>query len=301
LYSRDSHEPPPGSIFASNISGWRIAMKRLLIGISAAASLLATGALAADLPMKAPVYKAPEVVYDWTGFYVGGNVGYSWGNAANTTTVDRFLTGLPLPGALVATNTIGNDVNGIIGGGQIGYNWQLHGGWLVGLEADFQGSGEKGSSSVNCVACSDDGTNITTTLNQKLDWFGTVRGRIGVLPSPDALLYLTGGLAYGKFDVNGNAVGNINLTNVVLPGASSTKAGWTAGVGFETRIVGNWTWKLEYLYMDLGSVGAGPVPLTGILVPVRTVAGLSYASHFTDNILRAGINYKFGGPVVAKY
>jgi outer membrane immunogenic protein len=276
-------------------------MKRLWVGIAAAASLAATGALAADLPTKAPIYKAPEVVYDWTGFYVGGNVGYSWGNAANGTTVDRFLTGAPLPGLLNGTNGSSNDVNGIIGGGQFGYNWQLRGGWLFGLEADFQGSGEKGSGAVTCSACSDDGTPIIANLSQKLDWFGTARARVGVLPSPDALLYLTGGLAYGKVDVSGNAVGNFNLTNVILPGASSTKAGWTAGVGFEARIVGNWTWKLEYLYMDLGSVGAGPVPLTGILVPVRTVGGLSYTSHFTDNILRAGINYKFGGPMVANY
>jgi outer membrane immunogenic protein len=276
-------------------------MKRLWVGIAAAASLAATGALAADLPTKAPIYKAPEVVYDWTGFYVGGNVGYSWGNAANGTTVDRFLTGAPLPGLLNGTNGSSNDVNGIIGGGQFGYNWQLRGGWLFGLEADFQGSGEKGSGAVTCSACSDDGTPIIANLSQKLDWFGTARARVGVLPSPDALLYLTGGLAYGKVDVSGNAVGNFNLTNVILPGASSTKAGWTAGVGFEARIVGNWTWKLEYLYMDLGSVGAGPVPLTGILVPVRTVGGLSYTSHLTDNILRAGINYKFGGPMVANY
>ena len=69
----------------------------------------------------------------------------------------------------------------------------------------------------------------------------------------------------------------------------------------EGRISGNWTAKLEYLYMDLGTVSAGPIALTGILVPVRTTTAASYSSHFTDNILRVGVNYHFSGPVVARY
>jgi outer membrane immunogenic protein len=73
------------------------------------------------------------------------------------------------------------------------------------------------------------------------------------------------------------------------------------GAGVEGVIGGNWTAKLEYLYMDLGTVSGGPIQLTGILVNLRTVAGLSYSSHFTDNIVRVGVNYHFNGPVVAKY
>jgi outer membrane immunogenic protein len=283
------------------------AMKRMLLGIAAATSLFATGALAADLAAKAPVYtKAPayiEPAYNWSGFYLGANLGYSWGNSDNSTTIDRFLTGLPLPGALIGTNNASNSADGVIGGGQIGYNWQITN-WLVGLEADIQGSGEKGSSAITCLNCADDGTNIVTNLNQKLDWFGTVRGRIGILATPDVLLYGTGGLAYGEVNVGASATGNTGNgtpTTVVLPGTSSTRVGWTAGAGVEGHIGGNWTAKLEYLYMDLGTVSGGPAELTGILVPARTVAGLSYSSHFTDNIVRVGVNYHFGGPVVAKY
>jgi outer membrane immunogenic protein len=282
-------------------------MKRLLIGISAAASLLATGAFAADLPVKAPVYtKAPayvEPVFTWTGFYLGGNVGYSWGNADNSTTLDRFLTGLPLPGTLVGTNTGSNNANGVIGGAQAGYNWQMSN-WLVGLETDIQGSDERGSSTITCLGCADVGTNITTNLTQRLNWFGTFRGRAGVLATPDVLLYATGGLAYGEVNVGGSVTGDgaIGTTTVVLPGTSSTRTGWTAGAGVEGHIGGNWTAKLEYLYVDLGTVSGGPVELLGILVPVRVAPGLSYSSHFTDNIVRVGINYHFnGGPVVAKY
>ncbi len=277
-------------------------MKHLLIGISAAATLLATGALAADLPMKAPVYKAPEPVFNWTGFYVGGNLGYGAGNEANSATVDQFLTGLPLPGVLNGTNSARNAVDGMIGGGQIGYNWQMAN-WLLGLEADIQYSDQRhGSSAVTCLACSDDGSNIVTTLNQSLDWFGTARGRAGFLVSPELLFYATGGLAYGNVNVTGSASGNFNAaTTVLLPGNSSTRVGWTVGAGTEWHLAGNWTAKFEYLYMDLGTINGGPVPLTGILVPVRTEAGLSYSSHFTDNIVRVGVNYHFNGPMGAPF
>jgi outer membrane immunogenic protein len=278
-------------------------MKRMLIGIAAAASLVASGAFAADLPAKAPYVKAPIMpVWTWTGFYGGLNIGYGAGQADNSTTINRFLTGLPLPGALIGTNSANNAVDGLIGGAQIGYNWQITN-WLVGLEADIQGSDQRrGSSSIVCLRCSDDGSNIVTNLNQSLDWFGTVRGRAGILASPDTVFYATGGLAYGSVNVGGTATGNFNGTTVILPGNSSTRFGWTVGAGVETHIGGAWTAKLEYLYMDLGSVNGGPIGLTGILAPVRTEAGLSYSSHFTDNIFRAGVNYHFNEPaVVAKY
>jgi outer membrane immunogenic protein len=277
-------------------------MKRMLMGIAAAASLAATGAFAADLPArtytKAPVYVEP--IFNWTGFYVGGNVGYSWGNSDNSTTITRFLTGQPLLATLNGTNTASNNANGVIGGGQFGYNWQMQN-WLFGLEADIQGSGERGSSAITCLRCSDDNANIVTNLTQRLDWFGTARGRIGALVTPTVLLYGTGGLAYGEVNVGGSASGNFNGLTVAIPGNSSTRAGWTLGAGVEGVIGGNWTAKLEYLYMDLGTVSGGPIPLTGILVATRTTAGLSYSSHFTDNIVRVGVNYHFNGPVVAKY
>jgi outer membrane immunogenic protein len=269
-------------------------MKRLLIGISVAASLFATGALAADLPVKAPVYKAPPPVFTWTGFYAGGNIGYSGGHADNSATIDRFLTGLPLPGVLNGTNSASNAANGALGGGQIGYNWQITN-WLVGLETDIQAQRLRGSSPITCVACSDDGTNILTNLSQGSNWFGTFRGRAGILASPDTLFYATGGLAYSDVTVAGTATGNFNGTTVTLPSNSTTRVGWTAGAGVEQHFGGNWTWKVEYLYMDFGTVNGGPIPLTGILVPVRTEAGLSYSSHFTDNVLRVGVNYHFNG------
>ena len=274
-------------------------MRRILIGGVAIASLLAaTSVFAADLPArtytKAPVMVDPG--YNWSGFYVGGNIGYSWGRSRNTETLSDLATGTAL-----FTNTSSNDVNGVIGGGQVGYNWQASN-WLFGLEADIQGSGEKGSSTIVCVACGDGPSNITSNLTQKLDWFGTVRGRAGILVTPTVLLYGTGGLAYGEVATGGSITGPtllVPLATVALPGASSTRVGWTAGAGVEGRISGNWTAKLEYLYMDLGTVDAGPATTT-IVNTLRRPVAVSYSSHFTDNILRVGLNYHFSGPV-ARY
>jgi outer membrane immunogenic protein len=247
----------------------------MLTGIAAVTSLLATSAFAADLPMR-PYTKAPLFVESvfWTGFYVGGNVGYSLGRSSNTETISNSLTG-----AIVATGTSRDNVNGVIGG-----------------------SRERGFTMLVCPGCGNGPSDITSTLTQKLAWFGTVRGRAGVLVTPAVLLYGTGGLAYGELDTAGSISGQTaqGPGTSVFPRLDSTRVGWTAGAGIEGRIGGNWTAKLEYLYMDLGTVSFGPLA-TNILVPVRTNDGASYSSHFTDNILRVGVNYIFNAPVVAKY
>jgi outer membrane immunogenic protein len=291
-------------------------MKRILIGSAAALTLFtATGALAADLPAK--VYtKAPVVgaiVYDWTGFYIGGNVGYSWGrertdgNLTGTQNVSVFRTAGPTLFTSVTTPLgtlplIGRaDVNGFIGGGQAGYNWQ-RANWLFGLEADIQGSDEKATADVCTVAGCPLGTTVLTA-NYKLDWFGTARGRVGFLPMDRVLLYATGGLAYGHLSASAPL---IPLT------WGSTRAGWTVGAGIEAAIDRNWSVKLEYLYMDLGNIGSSGTTLaTAVNAPNTPGAGFNtvtttaltsaFTTRFTDNIVRAGINYRFSGPLVAKY
>ncbi|HLX13602.1 MAG TPA: outer membrane beta-barrel protein, partial [Bradyrhizobium sp.] len=268
------------------------------IGMTTVASLLATSAFAADLPMRSYYTKAPvfaEPLFNWTGFYIGGNLGYSLGSSSNTETISNSLTGASVAGAAR------DNVNGFIGGGQFGYNWQMSR-WVAGLEGDIQGSRERGFATLVCTGCGDGPSNITSTLTQHLAWFGTVRGRAGFLVTPAVLLYGTGGLAYGELDTAGSISGPTlqGAGSAVFPNLNSTRVGWTAGAGIEGAIGGNWTAKLEYLYMDLGTASFGPLA-TNILVPIRTNAGASYSSHFTDNILRVGVNYKFDSPVVARY
>jgi outer membrane immunogenic protein len=262
-------------------------MKKLL---TAAAGIVALGisgsAFAADLPL--PV-KAPPLPswYDWTGFYIGANGGYSWGRGATSYTV-----------AGVAPFSTTQNINGGLGGGQIGYNWQFNRNWLLGIEADIQGTGERGSSGLPTIVIPPGfgilpipGTTTTASLSQSLPWFGTVRGRLGVEPVDRWLLYVTGGLAYGQ--LNSNLGTTTTTTTGAVAAASSsanvTRAGWTVGGGVEWAFWNRWSAKLEYIYMDLGTfnltfAGTGPY------------ATVATSTHFTDNIFRAGINYNFGGP-----
>jgi outer membrane immunogenic protein len=178
-------------------------------------------------------------------------------------------------------------------------------GWVWGLEADIQGSDEKGTRNFICPTgvCTPTvgtlavfpGPAVPVALSQKIDWFGTVRARGGVLVTPQVLLYATGGLAYGEVDSSAA----IGLVPTVFPTTSTTNVGWTVGAGVEGAIGGNWTAKLEYLYVDLGKANGSFVTTIGGLG--GGVLASNYSSHVTDNILRVGINYRFDGSVVARY
>lgn len=270
-------------------------------------------ASAADL---APRYtKAPPViveVWNWTGFYIGGNAGYSWGRSNSDVTYYNTATGLPIVPPAGSITSAAFDMDGGIAGGQAGYNWQT-GSWVWGVEADIQWSGEKGRANYLCAATvvpaggvclpgltflPPGATGTTLALDQSLEWFGTARLRGGILATPRVLLYATGGLAYGSLKTTGTLSGfNGNGGVVAVSGSSTeTRLGWTVGAGVEGKITQNWSAKLEYLYMDLGRYDS----LSLSLAPASLI-GARVSSHFTDHILRAGINYQFGGPVVAKY
>jgi outer membrane immunogenic protein len=258
-------------------------------------------ASAADLAPQTYTKAPPPVVavYDWTGFYIGGNIGYSWGRSSDASTLTNGA------GTVLFASADKTNLDGVLGGGQIGYNWQAQN-WVFGLEADIQGTDEKGSRGYICPTgvCTvftgiffnapPPGPAVPVTLSQKIDWFGTVRGRVGFLASPQVLLYATGGLAYGGINssetIGAAALGFSN---------TSTNVGWTVGAGIEGVIGGNWTAKLEYLYVDLGSVSGS------YLTTIPALGGgfltSNYSSRITDNVLRVGVNYKFGGPVVARY
>jgi outer membrane immunogenic protein len=277
-----------------------IEMKKFLLGgVTFAALAIAGPAIAADIP--APVYKAPVVaplpIYDWTGFYIGLNGGYSWGRSAT----DYTVAGLP-----VFSTT--QKLNGWVAGGQAGYNWQFNRNWVFGVEADIQATGQKGTATLAGVTvCPPAGvavfpcTTTTGSFEQKLPWLGTARLRLGFLPSDHWMLYVTGGLAYGEVETTATvntavafAGGPVIASASAVASANTTRAGWTVGGGAEWVISGPWTAKLEYLYVDLGTVSNTFTGL-GAFTPLTT------SSHVTDNIVRVGLNYRFGGPVVAKY
>jgi outer membrane immunogenic protein len=259
-------------------------MKKHIAGAAGfiAALALTGSALAADMPLKAP---PPALsMFNWTGFYLGLDGGYSWGRSRTRATVSNVTGDLG-----TASNSF--NLDGGIFGGQIGYNWQA-GNIVYGLETDIQWSDEKGSTIFTCnLACAAvaGAPGATAAFNQKLDWFGTFRGRLGMTMTPTMLLYATGGLAYGNVKSSAIVSGFGGGGGVTAPVVSfnTTHAGWTVGAGIETQLMGNWTGKLEYLYMDLGRyTGNGT-----LLTTVPPLLG-NFSSRVTDNIFRAGINYK---------
>ncbi|WP_424630475.1 outer membrane protein [Bradyrhizobium sp. SYSU BS000235] len=244
---------------------------------------------------------------NWTGWYAGANAGGGWGRAHADAVFDprsRFDT--------AAVDSTSNTINGALGGLQAGYNVQS-GAFLFGVETDIQATSQQGdaqstvtlSSRNLCLSpCVEPPPTITKApfdTAQKLPWFGTLRGRVGIAPSDGWLVYATGGLAYGE--IKSSATFTIPPGNACLapctptPGGSitgnfnQTRAGWVAGAGVETALGGHWSGKLEYLHLDFGDMSntfaaIAIAPFSGTL---RTNARL------TTDILRVGVNYRFGG------
>jgi outer membrane immunogenic protein len=246
-------------------------MKKLLVAGISAAALCGAPALAADIPTKAPapayVGKGPVAapIFNWTGFYVGIEGGGGWGSTKHTN----------------ANNGISSSRDNISGGlfgATYGYNWQS-GPWVLGLEGDISWSGIKDTfNSNNGAFCT---APIVCVTN--LRWLGTDRARFGY--AWDRLLvYGTVGVAYG--DVKGNIVGAPGF-----PVGHSTRSGLIFGGGVEWAFAPNWSAKAEYLRTDLGDK--------------ITYIGIEKISLKDVDIVRVGINYKFGdvgkGPVYAKY
>ncbi len=202
-------------------------------------------------------------------------------------------------GAIPATGANGAD--GFIGGGQTGYNYQIDS-FVLGLELDVDGATGLGSSNVLL------GPNvgfdpITTGSEQRLDWLGTLRGRIGWTPIERLLIYGTGGLAFGKSTASFSVVAPAGLPPLADFVSSSVSVGWAAGGGIEYALPDNWSnWsvKVEYLYYDLGNTST-----TAAYVYAPESSTLTGQIRHSGNIVRAGLNYKFDygapAPVVAKY
>ena len=165
---------------------------RLFVGILATAAV--TGmARAADLPL--PTKAPPAPLYDWTGFYVGGNVGYGWGHTDVTGSSSSVLLGVATPSTFAG----GLNSSGVLGGGQIGFNYQFAPHWVAGIEADIDGAGINGSTNT-CSATTAGVAVGCDTAALKLTDFGTVRGHLGYAWN-NMLLFGTGGIRLGpEFD-----------------------------------------------------------------------------------------------------
>jgi outer membrane immunogenic protein len=290
-------------------------MKRLVAMFLAAAALGTTPtARAAD--MRAIVKAPPPPALTWDGFYAGINAGF--GVSRNGTVDSGFFTvpGIPVD-SLPFREQFQHSPAGWIAGAQVGYNAQFMSGLLLGVEADFQWTGQKdtvcifscGSNSVGFFNLGGAGDTSRLLHTQKLDWLATARARVGFATNA-WVWYLTGGAAYGRVQ------DTLDFTSAFIPGPPNpfpaggsgafarNKLGWTAGGGVETRLWGNWSAKLEYLYVDLGSKSETldiAFPLFGIpQLPSRF--NITTTTYLRDHIVRAGLNYRFGhDPVVARF
>ena len=243
-------------------------MKRTLL---AAVSLGVLGplspALGADLPYaKAPV--AVASVYDWTGFYVGGFGGGGLGN--------HNYNNANGPAGF-ANFTFNYDSTGAIGGGEVGYNAQS-GNYLVGVEADAFWSGIKGSDASQQLGVID---------QSNLRWGGTLRARGGITVDR-LLLFFTGGWAFGDIQHTSTAAG------FPVDQFTNHQSGLTAGGGIAYALTDNVIGKFEYRYYDFGRYNRSGNPLT-------PNGQLPYTVDNTYSVVTIGIDFKFGGPVVAKY
>lgn len=222
--------------------------------VAAGAAVLAIVALPGHAAAGGP-YGFQGPVYDWTGVYVGGNAGYSWGDGKLS---DIAVNGMSIP------DPDSRAFDGALGGGQIGFNYAFGGGGVLGIEVDMQAAGNSFSE-----------TQAGPILNSDLEWLSTFRARAGYAKD-SIMVYATAGAALGR-----------NTLSLEEGGQSVSKkhthSGWTVGGGIEGK-EGKVSTKLEYLYVDLGDE-------TYTLTLPGTSVGASAKADF--HILRAGVNYHF--------
>ena len=256
-------------------------MKRFLLGtIGIVALSMSAPASAADMAAR-PYTKAPPMIaaiYDWSGFYIGLNGGGGWSRKCWDNTV---LFGLAtVPAVAEGCHT----ASGGTVGGQIGYRWQASS-WVFGLEAQGNWANFRGSNASL-------GTFGLTSNRSKIDAFGLFTGQVGYAWN-NALLYVKGGAAVAGDRYEGFLTGG---TNLVFDTARETRWGGVVGVGLEYGFAPNWSAAVEYDHMFLGNRN---VAFSSVAVPAFSTR--------TDRIrqdvdmVTARINYRWGGPVVAKY
>lgn len=269
-------------------------MKKLLLGSIALNVLLSATPVLAAKPAWDYKEGAPAVVNlpTWTGFYIGLNAGYGWGSQSIHETGDEF-GGQDAINHGVIPASLANHPSGFVGGGQIGYNYQYRQ-VVFGLETDLQWARFKDSQTVSTSNITADGViffPFTTTAQQKVDYFGTVRARVGMTPIDPLLIYVTGGLAYGRVGVSASIVSPNNCVIGFCGSESTTKTntGPVFGAGAEYAFACNWSARVEYLYLNLGKVSQtvfdAQFPGSG--------AFIAQSVRFRDNIVRAGVDYTF--------
>jgi outer membrane immunogenic protein len=272
------------------------------------AAFFGASALAADIPVKAPASVGPVAGVGWSGFYLGANIGYAWGHSDAVTRAEcgdfvPFYFNCGNQAVVQASGTGPLSPEGFTGGLQAGYNWQV-GPLVYGAELDFGAFQlEASRTATSAYVAVVPGVPFTISSAIETHWLLTARGRIGWTPTPNMLLYATGGLALTQIEVANSFIDfNVDSPDGAGSGAGSgseTKVGWTIGGGGEWMLASNWTVKAEYLYVDFGDVSASSIVSASVTRDARSL--LTTSSDLTAHVVRFGLNHRFGGPVFARY
>jgi len=249
-------------------------MKRLVVAI-ALGLVVGSAALAADLPPAPPPPRAPATyvpavpLYNWTGFYLGPNLGWGFGGVSGVS--DSI-------GSTFASTT----QNSFLGGGQVGFNWEFGGGVVIGAEAEFDWLP---NASNTLAATAPGGTTATVSVNNR--WLTLADARLGYAWDR-VLLYAKGGGAFIGTSNSGVTVAGVPFG---LTGSSSSNTGWNVGAGLEWAFSGPWSARVQYDYVRMNTVSytvaaGAPAPFAGDTIS---------SNNRTYNLVTLGLNYKFGG------
>ena len=258
-------------------------LKKLLLATAATAAL-STAAMAADIPVDVPAAIPAPLVYNWTGFYAGVNLGYTWAAGDAGWGGNWGLLGF----GGIAPGTPGLEPSGVIGGGQLGYNVQF-GQFVLGAEADFMFA----DASDNATFVGNVGAGgFVANVSSRLNWLSTIRGRAG-FAFDRFLVYATAGFAFGDVDASASVFGTGPVLGALSwsGSTSSTRSGWTVGIGAEWAFAANMTARLEYLYYDLGTVNVG---IPGATAAAIATGFVPTTRHDIDgHLVRAAVNFRF--------
>jgi outer membrane immunogenic protein len=237
-------------------------MRKILLSAVAATALLSGAAVAADIPVKGPVYKAVPA-YNWTGWYGGINGGYG---------IDpNYLVTQPLQ----ASFFLPLEPKGGFFGFQVGYNWHYTPRWLYGIEADFQFANIKDFLAYNYTV-----PDVEGTASLSIRHFGSIRGRYGYVMDR-TLFFVTGGVAFANFRVNLVADHDGGTDGVI--NARKWEVGYVVGAGIEHAFANSWILKVEYQFMDFS-----------ISITDNTV-GTTLSGSPDLHLFKIGLNRKFSG------
>jgi outer membrane immunogenic protein len=258
-------------------------MRRSLVLAAACAIVSAQVAVAADMPTKAPAYVAPASIasFNWTGFYLGGHVGYGW--EQHTVTNVGTINGASFP----AGTTHSADDRGMLGGFQAGYDWQFNPNWLIGVGADYAWSGIKGDSSNASTV----NAGVVSSLHDEYTWLATLTGRLGYVAN-NWLLYGKGGAAWGHHNNNSTTANAAGVTTTIQSGGE-TRSGWTLGAGTEYQFARNWSAMIEYDYVNFGTKTLANSVSFGTTAPVLTGTTTLRDNKSYLNLVKVGVNYRF--------